>query len=214
MIEKLQLTLYEMFGYLLPGAIASAAVSILYWSLSLPNVDPNVFGWSVIIALSYFFGHISQGIGNRFFRGVEEKTLGPKGSLSKVIVDIARRKAGHRVGTEPDDIDSSSLFRIADEASVQVGADADRDIFIYREGFYKGSAVAFSFLTIALIVRGLDGYAAIRLPDYSFYFSAWQIFAAAVVSAAAANICRQRFYRFGAYRVSRAIYAFVVTSKN
>lgn len=70
MPEELQTTLYDLFGYLIPGFVATAALVALFWCLFQPDqplltVDLN---WFVVILVSiaaYMLGHVVQAVANR-----------------------------------------------------------------------------------------------------------------------------------------------------
>jgi hypothetical protein len=114
------------------------------------------------------------------------------------------------LASRPRKFDEMTLFRFTDEYSLQKGLIGDRDIFVYREGFYKGSTVAFCMLTVGLIVRAVVPGSAVRMPGYVFFISSYQLFAGAALAAFAARLSKQRFFRFGNYRVTRAVFAFLV----
>jgi hypothetical protein len=219
MLDKIQLTLYEIFGYFLPGTMAALSLLLIYWAFCLPHVafpiykiHPDAMGWASIIGISYLLGHINQGIGNRYLTGAEARALGPKGTIASDIRITAQKRAAELMGVRADCIDPSSLFRFADEYALQKGQLGDRDVFVYREGFYKGCTISLSMLGIALILRAIAADTAIKMPDYIYYISRTQIFTASIVIFFAAAISRQRFQRFGAYRVTRAIFAFLAVT--
>jgi hypothetical protein len=216
MIEKIQITLYEIFGYLLPGLIACAAALIIYWALCLPLVPlpaykfrPSALGWIVLLGLSYVLGHLVQGIGNKLLTGAEEAALGPRGSIPSELRRAGRDKAAALMGVPSARVDAVSLFRFADEYAIQHGQMGDREIFVYREGFYKGATVALLALSLAAVLRATFAGTAVRMPSYVYYVSHAQLLTAAVAVALSARICKERFYRFGSYRVTRAFFAFM-----
>ena|ERR1700704_1195200 len=220
MIDKIQLTLYEIFGYLLPGAIGTTAVAIFYWGACLPHaifpvykVHPDTIGWAVLTGISYLFGHLAQGLGTKYLKGAEKTALENGEIVPSAIVSSAKVRAATIAGVRSEDIDSVSLFRLADEYALQKGALGDREVFVYREGFYKGCTVALALLSIALLVRSFLETTAVGFPTYTYYVSPIQLLTAALVAAVASRLCRQRFKRFGIYRVSRAVFAFLVLSK-
>lgn len=216
MIEKIQFTLYEIFGYFLPGAIALAALFIIYWSLCLPTValpiykiHPNLTAWAGFVGVSYLIGHLVQGIGNKFLPGAEDAALGAKGFIPAEIREAGRTRAAQLIGVAPTSVDPGSLFRFTDEYSLQKGLVGDRDIFVYREGFYKGCTISLAMLSIALFFRGIFAGTAIKMPTYIYSISRMQVFTTSILVAIATGVCKQRFHRFGAYRVSRALFAFL-----
>jgi len=220
MIDKIQLTLYEIFGYFLPGVIAAGALAVFYWAMCIPavpfpvfKIHPDAVGWGSLLALSYMLGHILQGIGGKYLGGIEEKVLGENGSMPAAIIASARSRTAEISGVKPCEMGPNTLFRIADEYSLRKGPAGDRDVYIYREGFYRGCTTALVLLSFALIVRALRGWTQLKFPEYVFFVSSMQLLVAALVAMGAARICKKRFERFGSYRVSRAVFAFLVMSK-
>jgi hypothetical protein len=218
-VDKIQLSLYELSGYLMPGSLLVLALAIFYWAIWLPNVPfpiykfhPDAVGWSVIGVIAYLLGHCVQSIGNKMIAGAEDAALAKGGSVPNPIVKCAREQVAEITGVKGDELDPSTLFRLADEISVQSGAVADRDIFVAREGFYKGGTIALGLLSLALIVRALKGITGVRFPGYVYYVSEMQLLFISAVTASAASFFRRRARRFGAYRVSRAIFAVVVNN--
>src|SRR5439155_22139481 len=69
MFRFAQFTIYEIVGYLLPGAVFVAAAGLFAWTIQAPNVELPVFSpsfdlWALLIAVSYYAGHAVQGIAN------------------------------------------------------------------------------------------------------------------------------------------------------
>jgi hypothetical protein len=70
LFKELQVTLYDIFGYLLPGAIILIALVLLFWSLFWPSVPLALWGDLPALAtiglvfFAYLAGHLGQGIGN------------------------------------------------------------------------------------------------------------------------------------------------------
>jgi hypothetical protein len=220
MIDKIQLTLYEIFGYFLPGSLGSLALLVFYWALCIPTVPipvykvhPDSTAWVILVGVSYLMGHLAQGLGNKFLRGAENGALGQNGTIATEIRTVGRNRAAELMGVNPETLDPESLFRFADEFSVQKGLSGDRDIFVYREGFYKGCTISMAMLCVALLLRAIFDGTTIRMPEYVYVISREQIFTAAVLVAIAARICKARSHRFGAYRVTRAFFAFLVLSQ-
>lgn len=216
MLDKVQFTLYEIFGYLFPGTLAAIACALIYWALCLPGVplpvykiQPNITGWIGIVSVSYLMGHLTHGIGGKFLRNVEILAFGEKGTIPAEVRKSASDHAARLMGVSPASVDAISLFRFADEYVVQKGNLGDRDVFVYREGFYKGCTVGFLLLSLALFIRAIFSDTRLGFPSYIYIVSRMELFTSAVLCAFAAGVCRQRFYRFGTYRVVRALFAFL-----
>src|SRR5437667_10773171 len=108
MLNDLQATLYEAFGYLLPGIVFISALAILFWSVYLPAsplefVELSFQVLVVLLLLAYFFGHLNQALGNlltKIFRSPEEVVLskGQPGSMPYFLVHLAQAQAGVLLG--------------------------------------------------------------------------------------------------------------------
>jgi hypothetical protein len=82
MFENFTFTLYEIFGYLLPGGVTLVALILLYWALFVPTVplgiasfQPGLGTWTIILLVSYVLGHGVQAVGNKLLRGIETSAL-------------------------------------------------------------------------------------------------------------------------------------------
>ncbi len=74
-MKELNLTLYEFFGYLLPGAISTVAMLILFYlttvsgnQVYIPDVTKTLVGIALVVA--YYSGHIVQAVGNIAYKKV------------------------------------------------------------------------------------------------------------------------------------------------
>lgn len=83
MLEKLSFTLYEIFGYLVPGTLVLLGLMILYWALFVPGMplsvgsfDPNLVLWLAMGTTSYLLGHAVQAASNRFLRRIDSAANG------------------------------------------------------------------------------------------------------------------------------------------
>lgn len=108
--------------------------------------------------LSYFAGHLNQALGNlltMILPSPEKVALskGLPGNLPDDLVQVARLKVSEMLGVDLKNISPEWLFRICDEVLLQRGNCTDREIYQYREGFYRGLTLSFVVLAISLIVR-------------------------------------------------------------
>src|SRR5712692_9256746 len=101
MVGNLAFTLYEAFGYLLPGGIAFLAFVVLYWAFFVPgvplgiaNFQAGLVTWAAVTLASYVLGHAAQAVGNVCFQGVESSVLGSeRGSAPTWMRERARQAA-------------------------------------------------------------------------------------------------------------------------
>ena len=158
MLDNFTFTLYEIFGYLMPGSLALAGFAVIYWALFIPCVPlgvatftPGVGTWVIVLAGCYILGHAAQAVGNKLLRFVEKKALEMKGAplLRKSAFDSAAKI----LGMEVKDLEARWVYRVLDEYAVQSGQPGDRDMFIYREGFYRGTCISLFFFSAALFAR-------------------------------------------------------------
>lgn len=245
MLKETKFTLYDVFGYLLPGAILLAALAIVLWSIHFTDEPlafslPGAEAWVLIIAVAYIAGHIAQALSHllmkllgwpwerlrkwqrihnwhwfqqrRWFCSNEHIHLseGSHERLPAELLNAARTKAAALAGMPEQAIDAEWLFRICDEAVVQRGNLGDREIFVYREGFYRGLCFALVALAAALVVRMAHGEITLALSAGPKKMG-WEFVAFFLVTCLAfIYLCFQRFRRFGRYRISQAILAFLV----
>ncbi|MGP8141060.1 MAG: hypothetical protein ACLQBU_04240 [Terriglobales bacterium] len=107
-------------------------------------------------------------------------------------------------------INGHPLVRALDEYSVQAGELGDREIFVYREGFYRGTSIACFFLSIALLVRACVPGASIQFTKGLFYISTVELLLTAFIISGIGRMFVRRYRRFADYRITRAVLAALV----
>ena len=214
-------TLYEVFGYVFPGGIAFLAFIILYWAFVVPCVplgiatfQPGLVTWVSVVAASYVLGHASQAVGNMIFHGAENSALASEtGTAPSWMRQRAQEEAGEILKVNSSELDPRWVFRTLDEYALQTGKDGDRDMFVYREGFYRGTAVSLFFLSATLLVRLLSPGASIRFTKWVFNVSWIELLATAIIVGGVGYMFVRRYRRFAEYRITRAILAALVIRK-
>jgi hypothetical protein len=202
MLENFAFTLYEIFGYLFSGAMGLLGLMLLYWALFVPKVplgiatfQPGFGTWTVIVVVSYVLGHASQAAGNIFLRSIE------------------RQSAAELTGVPADHLQPHWIYRILDEYAVQNGKPGDRDMFIYREGFYRGTCISLFFLAATLLVRGTFPGTSIQFTRWLLPVSTVQLLTTAGICAGLALLFLKRYRRFTEYRITRAVLSALVLQK-
>ena len=255
MWKDLKVTLYDIFGYLLPGSVALGALHLcltglaghtklgdlyLSWGVWVLYLSWEV--WVLLGLIAYYLGHVVQGIGNGF-----EWLIGAKGGAGEVILGKAR-EAGkrerfrklivgkHWVPIDPnlrqetedrinarvakifqpsmpttndtkDDESYKWLYDCCAEVIAQYGLGEQREMYEYREGFYRGSAIAFVLLAGSILT-------VLHCPaNLSSGLSVITLLSAAFCSLLAAFLCFRRYGRFSASRVKRTLLGFLVLDK-
>ncbi len=221
MFRSMQATLYEIFGYLLPGVVSLTAIMILLWAFYMPQstlalTDLSAQAYIALLVLAYLLGHLTQALGNLLVKKVlvspEEAALskGQAASIPYDLVQRARLKAGKMLGIDLEDISPGWLFRICDETLVQRGICSDRDMYIYREGFYRGTMVSMLVLAVALTVRAVIPGTSLRIATSVQAISALVFVFFIILSLAGTWLAFQRYRRFSNYRVTHAVLSFLI----
>src|SRR5262249_8786381 len=150
MLQNVTFTLYEIFGYLLPGSIALLGLTLLYWAFVLPTPPtgaptPQVgIGiWVAAAVASYVLGHAVQAIGNKIWPGrgatvfedepalnwTLDKARAVLGALLKIDEAVLKGQAKEENAKKDE-----WVIQTADEYLIQNGKPGDREMYVYREG--------------------------------------------------------------------------------
>jgi hypothetical protein len=215
MLQNLAFTLYEIFGYLLPGGVALFALALLYWALFVPSVPLGIASfqlslgaWTLVVVMSYALGHAVQALGNKLLRHIEDAALNT--GVDAAVNEQGQELAAQLLGIPAGKIEPKWLYRTLDEYAVQNGKPGDRDMFIYREGFYRGTCIALFLLSLGLLIRLSFPGASIQFTKWLFVVSSWQLLLTATIAAALGWLFLLRYKRFATYRVTRAVLAALV----
>jgi hypothetical protein len=215
MLQNFAFTLYEVFGYLLPGGVALFALMLLYWAIFVPLVPLGVASfqlslgaWTLVVVISYALGHAVQALGNKLLRRIEDAVVNTAADAG--LNEQGRALAAELLGIPAEKIEAKWLYRTLDEYAVQNGKPGDRDMFIYREGFYRGTCIALFLLSLALLIRLAFPGSSIQFTKWLFAVSSWQLLLTAIIVAALGWLYLQRYKRFASYRVTRAVLAALV----
>jgi hypothetical protein len=213
-----QITIYDIVGYFMPGVFSMCGLYLLAcpWLVTLePNWNHmTLVKWFFLGLCAYVLGHCIQGVANwlEARRGWPKRQRNRKSTTEKVMDPCSQHYATvtawarERLGVP--DIKPSVLCEIMDAHVMQQGKTETRDIYVYREGFYRGLYVAFGLIAIGTIVRLLStptctifGGRVILLPQLLWFGLS--------VSFTAGVLCYYRFRRFEEYRIKFALMAFV-----
>jgi hypothetical protein len=102
------------------------------------------------------------------------------------------------------------LFRVCDEAVVRSGKLGDRDLFVYREGFYRGTSMGMLWLSIGILALAARLEYVSKVDSIkvgSMEFTPSRLLFLAVIVAISAFLLWKRFWRFAHYRVTQALIA-------
>ncbi|HEY4089739.1 MAG TPA: hypothetical protein VGM43_27625 [Bryobacteraceae bacterium] len=155
-MKSLEVTLYEVFGYFLPGCIVLLSLWLVFHTAFWPR-DPLILwqqlskqGVAVLFFASYLLGHLAQALGNALqdFKFFEPNDL----SLGNTEMDKCLRSAvSFRFKVQADQLSSGELYGLCDETLLHNKSLGEREIFTYREGFYRGVSIGLIILATSLL---------------------------------------------------------------
>lgn len=217
MLDNVKFTLYEITGYLLPGCLVALAVTAAFWTLFLWPVPFPVYlvesgfpVWIVLALAAYAGGHLAQALGNMLPANPEEDHL--SFASQSPVVRAARQSIAQLLQVEEASIPPKTLFAFCDEYAIQQGQPGDREMFVYREGFYRGCTVGLALLSASAMLRLAVPWTALRFLRYTYLVSRWQMLVIVVFLGTSTWLAYRRLKRFGCYRVNRAALAFVCST--
>lgn len=220
MLKDIQVTLYDIFGYLLPGFIFLAGIATLFWAIFIPSTPislskPDAEGWVIVAIVAYIAGHMAQAIGNFIAKSMPSAeslalTKGEAGSFPEPVIRSATSKASLLLDIDPKEMDPKLLHQVCDETVAQFGSTSDRDVYIYREGFYRGLAVSFLMLFLCLAIRALIPGASLIVSEKVQPIGMSMLLFFDIVLFIAAWLSFTRYKRFGSYRVKEAVIGFLL----
>lgn len=232
-MKELQFTLYELFGYLLPGAVFCAGLSLLFWAIFYPQPHvefdlKTVEVWVASLGFAYLGGHVAQAIGNIFakqFSSAEERVVNDEKSFPSSFVKACRAKIAKTLkqcddislvlpdSSEPaNDLSAQWLYRFCDDAMLRTGKLGEREVYVYREGFYRGAFIGFLVLATGLFSLALrlwfgteDHKARLGVLD----LTGWRLIYFVVLAGIASRLLWNRYCRFADYRVTQALLGYL-----
>lgn len=214
-MKELNLTLYEIFGYLLPGGIASLAVGMVFYLTTMSDAMIYIPEMSktlavILIAIAYFSGHVVQAIGNIIFKKIHYSAH----ALPPSLIENTKSTLAQLHGIDTSNMDPHLLYSLCDAFLVQNGNVGDRDIFQYREGFYRGVSVSCIFLFVASILMLWHGIFRVRWFTYcDLTITPWMFLFFSIVSIMGAVLFYWRYKRFANYKIVQVVTGVLAVKK-
>jgi hypothetical protein len=224
-LADVQVTLYDIFGYLFVGLVAVASIWILGWALVFPDAalrEPHLSSseWLALSIVAYISGHLVQAIANMVF---ERTSLKPKGFEAwNWMPPELRKKISQKVGVPmpakkaPSQEKEDFAVKVLELCDIVVTQDSDaggdRDIYQYREGFYRGLTVAFSFGVAAVVIRALHSGDGLIGPHARHVVTGWEYLLVVAILGVASWLSYQRYLRFFNYKWHNAFGSFAVAT--
>jgi len=204
-MKDIEVTLYDIFGYVFPGAVFTAALYLLYWTIfptsQLDLAGISGTGWTFLLMVAYVAGHLVQALTNLAFKAQD-------GTFPAEVVSAAQKKARDLIkpsGT--GDLAPKTIFEICDHYVMQEGETATRDVYVYRKGFYRGMSAALLLLALALVVRACVPGATIALFGAERQFTLPELLVLAAGAGLFGWAFYQRYRRFERYLNNYAVYS-------
>lgn len=193
-----RLTFYDLVGYLLPGLVGVcffvATLSLLSpgWAIPAPS---DGSGWTLLVIAAYFVGHVLQGLSARLFRreSVRNKLAN---AASAHRHELATKVLGYYRITA-----STNAERYAAIDSLKLNF-PDREIFIARQGFFRGASLGFFLLAMPL---GMGALLNRPVPSFGIELDRGMCLIVAVVAIGIAFVYLGRFSDFLGYELEFAI---------
>jgi hypothetical protein len=166
-LSKITLSLYDIFGYLLPGYLIFVAASIAEASftdnsvLFLGRANKNMI---VTALLAYFLGVVCHAfaalIHRRNFRRPDADGGTPNMKTAAGLLDpkVRERVVNELESTYQVELDTATgldRYLLADSYVLAFGGSAEREMLTSREGFFKSGTIALVVLAITLLAVAL-----------------------------------------------------------
>jgi hypothetical protein len=222
-LADIQVTLYDIFGYLLVGLAAFASLSVFTWALVFPTGalrEPHLTSaeWFAVLVVSYILGHLVQGVANALTE--HYPSLAPKAREALAWIPCHKKITEKVLLEEPSkdapDKDKEAhaykVFGLCEIVVAQKGRAGDREIYQYREGFYRGLAVSFSLGFAAVVIRAVhSGNAVIgNHVQHQHVVTGWEYGLVLFVLAAAIVLAYRRYLLFFKLKWHNTLGAFAV----
>jgi len=124
--------------------------------------------------------------------GAEQMHAATLGAIDRTLVE--------RYGIDGQELPAKEKYLLLDESRVLLESAGDRDVYVYREGFYGGMLISSAILATGLLIQfirpiALPGLAAIPRPQLFVFF---------MFTVVTIPLWYERWRRFGHYRVTTA----------
>lgn len=164
-MDAIKITLYEILGYIIPGIVPTLTINCVFAVMNggSTQIDNSSLSLGLILISAYFFGHLCQATSNLFSSHMEMRVL------TKERMKLNQFIRAHNI--DPN-IAKNDAIRIATNiASTAKYSQPKIETYLEREGFYRGSMVAFfftfTFMCISIWLRTFS----ISLGKFTFTFN-------------------------------------------
>lgn len=175
------LSLYDLFGYLVPGFVALVALSLPFRTYEIIDygqvLEYGITEWLLILTASYILGHVVEQAGRYLFSlkkiKIDEKEIDD--ITNDVMVVIAGKiSTGLGLGSDMPEMLSRTcrecpvepnrrlLLKLCNRVLTQKGNTAAREIYMRGEGFCRGMCIS-SFLLLLMLFISLIAHSPLHL---------------------------------------------------
>ena len=222
-----QFSLYDFFGFLIPGAVLLFALVMIYMGMFLPQgvLELNSLSleeWVIFLALSYLCGHLAQGITNHlppwnsgvkwYFTGGTNWWTRDWPTIEEDSPAIARKQLGKIIDAGwIKKLQDADVCALCEHFLVMAGRTGDREVHQYRRGFYRGFSFSSFAAALAFLFRIVTPPLAVRFTGHMHEATIWELVFLAVFFSAAGGISLNRQRRFVMYLRQLSIYGFLTS---
>ena len=221
MIGEFRATLYDFFGFLIPGIVALSAGALLwhrlfYAGLIVPSAWPlGKMEWIPFLLAAYLAGHLAQAVANAVppFNLPADKSGWGSRQVPPELLSLGILRLSSQLGLDVNQLPSAEVWSLIDEVATDSTGTANREVYVYREGFYRGMAVSSALFAIAVASHFGTLVCASR-GNHLWCAGGWETVAVFIVSVAAAIGFFLRMRRFASYRIQRSLYRFLLSQSS
>lgn len=158
MIKGFDLTIYELLGYLVPGTVALTGLCLAAGVFAPDLVELSRWsgGWWLWLSIgaAYVTGHVLQAVANPVFG--EEAVDAALAAVLAQLPSFGFDAIAHRLQVAERAVIESwrsaegrrGFLTICDAVLDQEGNASARDLYVYREGFYRSACLALRVLAL------------------------------------------------------------------
>lgn len=219
-MKTAQLTVYDVLGYLVPGAVGLVglliAANLCFDEMRIHFYSSELVGVAVFAVVSYILGHALQSAGNMLTPSIPSvyESLCTKDSKDAIDGELAKaaQKIAHQLSGIPvqKTLYTRTTWELCDHYVQQCCRTENRDIYVYRHGFYRGMFVAFALLSFAAFLSSLLSSSVINLVIARLEWARFQMAGLAGICALIAWLFYKRCGRFGRYLAMYSVLSSII----
>ena len=175
----------------------------VFWPCAVVHIPRSLPALIMVVGAvcAYLCGHLAQAMSNIVEKwSPASRRFDEQFSFSSDFEKLVRDSVGKHFGATAKTLSVRELYLLCDQSLVHSRSLAERDIFIYREGFYRGNSVALAFVSLSLCVRLFHAPATIAFANHVAEILRPQVGVLAGLSAFGAWLAYKRYLRFRGHK--------------